>query len=105
MSGHYESAFFFNFRSDGGSCVYSQLNNDVGLMKLADPVMLNDYVNTICLPAQSKTAPVGHSCYVTGRVLAVIPLKPTRTVLQRQSQMTNYSHENSKLYAENILWE
>ena len=58
-------------------------------MKLADPVMLNDYVNTICLPAQSKTAPVGHSCYVTGRVLAVIQLKALRAVLQLLSQLRN----------------
>ena len=60
----------FSFRTKDGSCVYSQLNNDVGLMKLDAPVMLNDFVNTICLPGQSKTAPVGTRCYITGRFLS-----------------------------------
>ena len=55
--------------------MYSQLNNDVGLIKLESPVMLNKYVNTICLPAQSKTAPVGHNCFITGKLSAVCSLK------------------------------
>ena len=60
---------FFFFRSE---CAYSQLNHDVGLIKLAAPVMLNDFVNTICLPSQSVAAPVNTKCYITGRYLVAV---------------------------------
>lgn len=59
---------FLYSRSDGASCVYSQLNHDVGLLKLASPVMFNDYVNTVCLPAQSQTVNVGTKCFITGMI-------------------------------------
>eukprot|EP00795_Rhopilema_esculentum_P012879 gene12879-3629_t len=47
-------------------CVYHRLNNDVGLLKLANPVILNDNVNTVCLPPQGQNVPVATRCYITG---------------------------------------
>ena len=56
-------------RQSADGCVYHQLNNDVGLLKLAKPVMLNDHVNTICLPPQGQNVPVATRCYITGKML------------------------------------
>jgi len=41
-----------------------QLNNDIALLKLDFPVILDKYVQPACLPSQN--APVGSECYITG---------------------------------------
>uniref|UniRef100_K1QQC8 Tolloid-like protein 2 n=1 Tax=Magallana gigas TaxID=29159 RepID=K1QQC8_MAGGI len=38
--------------------------NDIALLKLANPVTLNDYVNIVCLP--KRTVSSGQHCYITG---------------------------------------
>jgi len=41
-------------------------NNDIALIKLERPVVLNSHVNTICLPQQGDSAPLDSVCYITG---------------------------------------
>jgi endopeptidase E len=40
------------------------LDNDIALFKLAKPVMMNKYVQPVCLP--SANLQPGHECYITG---------------------------------------
>ena len=44
----------------------STINNDVALLKLQTPAVLNDHVNTVCLPNRTSVIAVGSSCYITG---------------------------------------
>jgi len=44
----------------------STLNNDIGLIKLAKPVIMGTYVKTICLPNVGETPKVGSKCFVSG---------------------------------------
>ncbi|XP_065059399.1 enteropeptidase-like isoform X4 [Rhopilema esculentum] len=44
----------------------STMNNDVALLKLQTPAVLNDHVNTVCLPNRTSVIAVGSSCYITG---------------------------------------
>ena len=41
-------------------------NNDIALIKLERPVVLNSHVNTICLPQRGVSAPLNSACYITG---------------------------------------
>jgi hypothetical protein len=45
---------------------YSNVQNDVALLKLAVKVTLDDKVGTICLPKQDDRIPNGKNCYMTG---------------------------------------
>ena len=44
----------------------SLYNNDIALIKLERPVVLNSHVNTICLPQRGVSAPLSSACYITG---------------------------------------
>ena len=44
----------------------STLNNDVALLRLEKAAVLNDYVNTVCLPNKTNVVAVGSPCYLTG---------------------------------------
>jgi len=41
-------------------------NNDIALIKLERPVVLNSHVNTICLPQPGVSVPLNSACYITG---------------------------------------
>ena len=43
------------------------INNDIALMKLSSPVIMNDHVNTVCLPNATDAVSVGARCYITGK--------------------------------------
>ena len=45
----------------------STLNNDIALMKLATPAIMNDHVNTVCIPNKNETIAVGSTCFITGK--------------------------------------
>ncbi|XP_065058859.1 deleted in malignant brain tumors 1 protein-like [Rhopilema esculentum] len=42
------------------------LNNDIALMKLQTPVMMNDHVRTACIPAKTDVIAIGSTCFITG---------------------------------------
>ncbi len=44
----------------------STLNADLALIRLANPVQLNDYVNLACLPDANFTVPSDTKCYIVG---------------------------------------
>lgn len=45
----------------------STINNDIALMKLRTPVLMNDHVNTACIPNKTDVIQVGSTCFITGR--------------------------------------
>ena len=45
---------------------YRNLNNDIALLQLAQPVRFNDKIQPICLPKQGEAPSVGSKCYITG---------------------------------------
>ncbi|XP_069044038.1 ovochymase-like isoform X2 [Lepisosteus oculatus] len=45
---------------------YMTLNNDIALLKLSSPVRFTDYIQPICLAANSSSFHTGTSCWVTG---------------------------------------
>ncbi|MBN3313548.1 TMPS9 protease, partial [Atractosteus spatula] len=45
---------------------YMTLNNDIALLKLSSPVTFTDYIQPICLAANSSSFHTGTSCWVTG---------------------------------------
>ena len=45
----------------------STINNDIALMKLSSPVIMNDHVNTVCLPNTTDAVSDGAHCYITGK--------------------------------------
>ena len=47
-------------------------NNDIALMKLSHPAILNDHVNTACLPDQDHMLSPGTPCFITGLLYLVI---------------------------------
>ncbi len=36
------------------------------MLKLRRPAMVNNYVNTVCVPGENETIPVNSTCYITG---------------------------------------
>ena len=40
---------------------------DIALLKLKRPAMMNNYVNTVCVPGENETIPVGSTCFMTGK--------------------------------------
>ena len=54
----------------------SSINNDIALMKLRTPVMMNDHVLTACLPNKTDIIAVGSTCFITGKLecLLFVPL-------------------------------
>eukprot|EP00112_Aurelia_sp_Birch-Aquarium-sp1_P021898 Seg6.5 transcript_id=Seg6.5/GoldUCD/mRNA.D3Y31 product=Ovochymase-1 protein_id=Seg6.5/GoldUCD/D3Y31 len=44
----------------------SYANNDIALMRLTKPVILNNYVNTVCMPNKAEPIKVGSTCFITG---------------------------------------
>ena len=44
------------------------INNDIALIKLDRPALLNSHVNTICLPQRGISAPLNSTCYITGKL-------------------------------------
>ena len=45
----------------------SSINNDIALMKLKTPVMINNHVLTACIPNKTDVIPVGSQCFITGK--------------------------------------
>ncbi len=43
------------------------LNYDIALLRLKKPAMMNDYVNTVCVPGETEKVAVGSNCYITGK--------------------------------------
>jgi len=43
---------------------YKRLNNDIAILELEKPVLMNKWVSPVCLP--NKDVPVGTECYITG---------------------------------------
>jgi len=43
---------------------YGRLNNDIAILELEKPVVMNKWVSPVCLP--DKDVPVGTECYITG---------------------------------------
>ena len=46
----------------------SLINNDIALIKLDRPVLLNSHVNTICLPQRGVDVALNSKCYITGKI-------------------------------------
>ena len=46
----------------------TKTNNDIALIKLHKPAILNKYVKTICLPESSDSPAPKTPCYITGRL-------------------------------------
>ena len=46
---------------------YRRLNNDIAILELEKPVVMNKWVSPVCLP--NKDVPVGTECYITGKML------------------------------------
>ena len=44
----------------------TNLNNDIALVKLSRPALLNKYVRTVCLPRQGDDVVTGRKCYLSG---------------------------------------
>ena len=42
-------------------------NNDIALLQLTRPAMLNDRVRPVCLPPAFVDVPVGKECFITGK--------------------------------------
>ena len=42
------------------------LVNDIALLKLQTPALMNDHVNTVCVPNGTEKLAIGTSCYLTG---------------------------------------
>ncbi|KXJ30165.1 Chymotrypsin-C [Exaiptasia diaphana] len=66
------------------------LKNDIALIRLNKPVILNDRVGTVCLPAKNSKVAVGKKCFITGWGRTVGGGK-TATILQ-QAEMPVSSH-------------
>ncbi len=47
--------------------VYRTIDYDIALLKLRRPAMVNDYVNTVCVPGENEIIPVNSKCYMTGK--------------------------------------
>lgn len=47
-------------------CSVISLRNDIALLKLADPVYDNGYVEIANLPYPGEMLPHGFTCYITG---------------------------------------
>ena len=45
----------------------SKLNNDVALIRLTRPAILNERVRTVCLPPAGVDVHPGTSCFITGK--------------------------------------
>lgn len=83
------------------------INNDIALVQLDRPVILNSRVGTVCLPKQDIQVPVGSRCVTTGEtlfnqnVLFLFPPKHGKIRLLR-------NHQNlmmlSSLLAENAMF-
>ena len=43
------------------------INNDIALMKLKTPVLMNDHVLTACIPNKTDVIRVGARCFITGK--------------------------------------
>lgn len=43
------------------------VNNDVALIKLDRPVVLNSHVNTVCLPKMGEQVSLNSTCFITGK--------------------------------------
>ncbi|XP_032904344.1 chymotrypsin-like elastase family member 2A [Amblyraja radiata] len=48
------------------SMIFAANGYDIALVKLAEPVVLNDKVNVGCIPAPGTLLPNNYSCYITG---------------------------------------
>ena len=55
----------------------TRLNNDIALLELSKPAILNKRVGLVCLPPQDYDVSVKSNCYITGKVASDFsPLTP-----------------------------
>lgn len=50
----------------------SLINNDIALIKLDCPVLLNSHVNTTCLPQRGADVAISNMCYIKGEIQIVL---------------------------------
>jgi len=66
-------------------------NNDIALIKLERPVVLNSHVNTICLPQPGVSVPLNSACYITGeRGLWSMTSLKTSLIFQERNMRSLY---------------
>ena len=58
--------------------------NDLAIMKLSRPAILNEKVKPVCLPKRKSRVPVGTKCYITGKDRLAFEILRGR--LQQQQQ-------------------
>jgi len=50
-------------------------DNDIALLRIDRPALLNSYVKTVCLPSKNDEPTIGKECYVTGWGIDGVPGK------------------------------
>lgn len=68
----------------------TQLNNDIALLELSKPAVLNKRVSLVCLPPQDYDISVNSNCYITGKT-ATNPLPLPATVKFEVNQLGSFS--------------
>ncbi|XP_059807820.1 chymotrypsin-like elastase family member 2A [Hypanus sabinus] len=54
------------FRHEKFSMIFAANGYDIGLLKLAEPVVLTDKIELGCIPAAGTILPNNYNCYITG---------------------------------------
>lgn len=54
------------FISSDAVIIFFMSSNDIALIKLASPAVLNDKVQPSCVPESGEILPHNYPCYVTG---------------------------------------
>ena len=60
--------------------------NDLAIMKLSRPAILNEKVKPVCLPKRKSRVPVGTKCYITGKDRLAFEILRGRLQQQQQQQ-------------------
>ncbi|KAJ7385607.1 Chymotrypsin-like elastase member 2A [Desmophyllum pertusum] len=77
----------------------SPANNDIALIKLERPVMLNSHVNTICLPQRGVDVAINSKCYITGWGKVKHPGAPYYKLQQAQLPLVSNAECSAKAAA------
>lgn len=57
---------FCYISSDTCVIFFSVLSNDIAMIKLSSPVVMNDKVQPACVPPSGEVSPHDDPCYITG---------------------------------------